>query len=104
MDSSEERIDFKFKLKEKSDVSFNLVSPLNSLKLFVSNGRDDVDEDTSEQSTDGYILIEKGNMESLDFTVSVVKMKDYKPFFTHFSLIVSSKQANLRLEPTVTNY
>lgn len=57
MDSKEERVDFKFKLKEKSDVSFNLVSPLNSLKLFVSNGKEDVDEDTSEQSTDGYILI-----------------------------------------------
>jgi hypothetical protein len=57
MDSSEERVDFKFKLKEKTDVSFNLVAPLNSLKLFVSNGREEVDEDTSEQSTDGYILI-----------------------------------------------
>lgn len=62
MDSKEERVDFKFKLKEKSDVSFNLVSPLNSLKLFVSNGKEDVDEDTSEQSTDGYILIQKGNI------------------------------------------
>jgi hypothetical protein len=37
MDEGEERIDFTFKLQEKSDVSFNLISPLNALRLYVAN-------------------------------------------------------------------
>ncbi len=37
MDEQEDRIDFTFKLKEKTDVGFNLVAPLNALKLYVSN-------------------------------------------------------------------
>jgi hypothetical protein len=37
MDSHEDRVDFKVKLAEKSDVSFNLVAPLGSLKLLISN-------------------------------------------------------------------
>jgi hypothetical protein len=42
MDSHEDRIDFQVKLKEKSDVSFNLVAPLNTLKLLVANAKDNL--------------------------------------------------------------
>jgi hypothetical protein len=59
MDSKEERVDFRVKLAKKADVSFNLVSPLNSLKLLVSNEEELPNFDASEQSTDGYIFIEK---------------------------------------------
>lgn len=47
MDSHEDRIDFKFKLAEKSDVSFNLVAPLNSLTLLVLNGEELSDDESS---------------------------------------------------------
>lgn len=77
MDSHEDRIDFKVKLKEKSDVSFNLVAPLNTLKLMVANARDDLpDSDTAEQSTDGYIFIEKNDIQGLNFVISVMKIKE----------------------------
>ena len=37
MDEEEQRIDFFFKIESKSDVTFNLISPLGALKLYVSN-------------------------------------------------------------------
>jgi len=37
MDEEEQRIDFSFKLSSKADITFNLVAPLNALKLYVSN-------------------------------------------------------------------
>jgi hypothetical protein len=37
MDEGEDRVDFRFKLEQKKDVTFNLVAPLNALKLFVAN-------------------------------------------------------------------
>ena len=37
MDEGEDKIDFSFRLQEKKEVSFNLVAPLNALKLYVSD-------------------------------------------------------------------
>lgn len=105
MDSAEKRIDFKFTLKQKSDVSFNLIAPLNTLKLIVTNEEKNVrDEGNTEQSSEGYILFEKDQIRGLDFVVSVVKANDNSDYFTHFTLVASTTGFNLRLEPTVNYY
>lgn len=67
MDEQEQRIDFTFKLEAKKDVTFNLVSPLNALKLFVSNAAssDDKSLENVELSTDGFIEIKKEDIEGL---------------------------------------
>jgi len=39
MDDSEKKIYFKFSLPEKTGVSFNLIAPLNDLRLIVNNGK-----------------------------------------------------------------
>ena len=39
MDDQEDKVIFKFKVDKKQPVSFNLISPLNSLYLLVENGK-----------------------------------------------------------------
>ena len=50
MDVFEKRVDFKITVKEKKDVSFNLVAPLNDLKLMVQNTDDEIDDDEAQTS------------------------------------------------------
>ena len=76
MDPSETRVDFTLRIKEERDVSFNLVAPMNDVKLMVGNTKGELDEAEAEVSTDGYILIMKQDLQGKDFTVSVVKAKD----------------------------
>ncbi len=58
-------------------MSFNLVAPLNTLKMLVANGKDETpDADSAEISTDGYIFIEKSNIKDLYFVISVMKIKE----------------------------
>ncbi len=53
---------FKFKLKTKQDVHFNLIGPVDELTLSVYN-HDEIDENTEgEISTDGYITFTKENI------------------------------------------
>jgi hypothetical protein len=85
-------------LKEKNDVSFNLIAPLNTLKLIVGNEDSSEPEDeNSEQSSDGYIFFEKDQIKNLNFVISIVKTNEKSDFFTHFTLIASSSKVNLRL-------
>lgn len=60
MDDQEDKVMFKFKIDKKQPVSFNLISPLNSLYLLVENGNKiPSTEDMNIASTDGYISFTK---------------------------------------------
>jgi hypothetical protein len=105
MDSAENRIDFKFAIKEKTDVNFNLIAPLNTLKLIVANEEKNIpDEGSAEQSSEGYVLFEKDQINGLNFVISVVKANEDSDYFTHFTLVASTLGFSLRLEPTVNYY
>ena len=60
MDEGEDKIDVSFRLQEKKEVSFNLVAPLNALKLYVSNTLNAEKQlENVEQSSDGFIVFKK---------------------------------------------
>ena len=96
---------FKFKISEKHDVSFNLIAPLHELNLFVSNSDKKPDTDEADlQSVDGYLFLEKKELESTTFTVLVQKTKHSTKKYVHFSIIASTNGANMRLEPSISHY
>ncbi len=56
MDDQEDKVIFRFKLEKKQAVSFNLISPLNSLYLLVENSKKvPSTKEMNLASTDGYI-------------------------------------------------
>lgn len=59
MDDREKKIYFKFKIPQKTGVSFNLISPINDLMLVVNNGKEKPNGDEHTASSDGYISFSK---------------------------------------------
>jgi hypothetical protein len=54
-----------FKLKDKMDVEFNLIAPLNSLYLYVSNSAKlPLGNDEDLKSTDGHLTFLKADLNS----------------------------------------
>lgn len=49
MDDNENELLFHFSIKEKEDVSFNLISGLNEMEIFVFN-QEDLKEDTVKEA------------------------------------------------------
>ena len=75
-----------------------MISPLNSLYLLVENSKKSPNpKDIDLASTDGYISIPISEVKQLEFTVMVLKTEDYKDKFAHFTLIVSTKETNIKL-------
>jgi hypothetical protein len=88
---------FKFKLTTKQDVHFNLIGPVDELALSVYNHAE-VDENTEgEISTDGYITFTKENIDGLNFIAKVQKREAYIGKYIHFTILVSTKDGNVRL-------
>lgn len=71
LDDSEKELTFKFKLKQKQDVHFNLIAPVDELSLSVYNHEEADEKTEGEISTDGYITFTKENIEGLAFIVKV---------------------------------
>ena len=44
----EDKLEFKYSMKEKKEVNFNLIAPLNTLLLVVDNGPESADRVSSE--------------------------------------------------------
>lgn len=66
MDDHEDKVVFKFKLEKKEAVSFNLISPLNSLYLLVENSNKmPSTTDMNIASTDGYLSFTKAEVKNL---------------------------------------
>lgn len=96
-DDAEKELFFKFKLETKQDAHFNLIGPVDELTLSVFN-RLEVDEASEgEVSTDGYITFAKDSIEGLNFIVKVQKREAYLNKYIHFTLLVSTKDGNVRL-------
>ena len=95
-DDGEKELLFKFTLKSKQDVNFNLIGPVNELQLAVFNSQEPT-EGEGEISTDGYISVKKEDIHGLTFVVAVQKREAFLSKFIHFTLIVSTKEGNIRL-------
>lgn len=95
---------FKFRLKTKQDVHFNLIGPVDELSLTVFN-RAEVDESSEgEISTDGYITFTKEDIDGLHFVVKVQKREAYISKYIHFTILISTKDGNVRLESGVAHF
>ena len=75
-DNEESSLIFEYKMKEKEDVSFNLVGPLNELNLYVlnedkSDKEEEPDWNSAELDSDGFIKYNKDDIKSLDFRIKV---------------------------------
>jgi hypothetical protein len=55
-------------------------------------------------STDGYISFTKNEVKELEFTILIKKTEDHSKKFVHFTLIASTKNSNMRLEPGIAHY
>lgn len=99
MDDKENFLFFTFRLDNKQDVSFNLIAPVNELVLNVVNKQKVTkqDQDSAEVSSDGYIKFAKADINDLVFQIKVEKRAEYRNKYVHFTLIASTKEANLRL-------
>jgi len=82
-----------FRLKDKQDVSFNLIGPTNELVLTVYN----IDKPTKDSkndgmvSSDGFIKYAKEEIKGLGFLIKVEKREEFRNKYVHFTMIVSSK-------------
>jgi hypothetical protein len=90
---------FEFKLKEKEDVNFNLIGPVNELNLVVMNDERWTDDNRGEgeASTEGYLSFKKEDISSLNFVIKVEKKEEFLKKYIHFTLLVSTKEGNVRL-------
>ena len=77
-----------------------MIGPCNELALQVKNGEKWTEDNKGdgELSTDGYITFTEDNIESLHFVIKVEKREEYMKKAAHFTLLVSTKEANVRLE------
>jgi hypothetical protein len=53
---------------------------------------------------DGYVFIEKADLKTVYLVAKVVKREEYRKKYVHFTLIVSTKESNLRLEAGNAHY
>lgn len=53
---------------------------------------------------DGYVAFEKEDLKSNFFVIKVEKREEYRKKYVHFTLIASTKEANLRLETGNAHY
>lgn len=110
MDNNEEHVALHFKIPQKVDVSFNLMAPLKELTMMILNkeGTDDLDSkkeaEEGEFTTEGSITYLKSDLKTTNFIVVVSKREEYKNKYVHFTLIASTKESNLILEPSNPHY
>ena len=76
-----------------------MIGPVNELNLIVKNGEKwtDSNKGEGEVSTDGYVSVSKDDIESLNFVIRVEKREEYLKKYIHFTLIVTTKEGNVRL-------
>lgn len=76
MGGSKQR-DFRFQIKQKETVYFNLVGPLNSFVMVVGNSDKRPEEgDVDLPSGGSFVRIEKESVENLTFTVQVKSLSN----------------------------
>lgn len=64
-------------------------------------------EDNTEESavsTDGYLTFAKDSIDSLHFMVKVEKREEFLKKAVHFTLLVSTREGNIRLEPGTSQF
>jgi hypothetical protein len=105
-DNEEKSLLFQFKVPTKQDVSFNLIGPANQLNLLAINKEkpEKGDEQNADWATDGFIRFEKKELNTTTFFVKVEKKEGFANKWIHFTLIASTKEGNMRLEPGVAHY
>lgn len=105
-DDQERSLMFAFKLGKRQDVSFNLIGPANQLDLLVVNKEkpERGDEERAEWAADGFVRFEKKGLESDSFYLKVQKKEGFASKWIHFTLIATTRDANMRLEPGMAHY
>jgi hypothetical protein len=96
-DKEENQLTFSFKRTEKVDVTFNLISALQSLDLIVENGNSIPDDDEAAISTDGFLVFKADDAPESMFTIMVRKREAFDKKDVHFTLIASTKGKQIRL-------
>lgn len=73
-------------------MNFNLIAPVNTLNLFVSNSHDELHGDEDDLgSSEGFIRFEKKEIENEDFSILVKRIDETEKHFIHFTLVASTK-------------
>jgi hypothetical protein len=96
----EDKMDFKYTLTEKKEVNFNLIGPLNTLLLIADNDQ----EPGNRISTEGFITFTEKDIKNMEFTISVEKNAASKNKQIHFTLLASTTDTVIQLEPSVAHY
>lgn len=105
-DDKERSLQFHFEVPNKQDVTFNLIGPANQLDMLVINKEkpEKGDEDKADWANDGFVRFEKKDLNSTVFFINVRKKEAYASKWIHFTLIASTKEGNMRLEPGFAHY
>lgn len=102
---TEVMIGMSFKLKEKTDTEFNLIAPLNTLYMYVSNSEKmPLGNDEDLKSTDGRLVFSKKDMNSTEFTVLIKKSNPESTEKVSFTIIATTGKAIIPLESAVSHY
>ena len=80
---------FKFPIKEREDVHFNLIAPLNGFKMFIANSNEKPNtDDFNLQVSTNHVTYDKKQVENLVFTILVTKADNSSE--DSFTLIAST--------------
>lgn len=53
---------------------------------------------------DGFVSFKKNELKSNNFVIKVEKREEYRKKFVHFTMIASTREGELRLEPGSAHY
>ena len=98
-DDNENSISLKYINKVEDNLFFNLLSPINSLTLTVSNA-----DGQTLTSSEGYIVFKRNDLRGDLFEIKIEKTKDFMLQYVHFTLILSTNDTAVRLDSTITHY
>ena len=94
--TKEEGLYFRFKIKSKEAVNFNLIAPLNTFQMYISNSNEKPDvEDVNLQMSTNYFKYEQDEIDELIFTILVNKVANTSE--NTFTIIASTSSAILVL-------
>lgn len=65
---------------------------------------DDDSKDSNMLSTDGYVSYKKDDINSLNFLIKVEKREQFLKKYIHFTVLASTMEGNVRLEPGISHF
>lgn len=99
----DKEIYMRFKIQKKQTVNFNLIAPLNTFVMYVSNSEEMPDgQDMDIASSSSFLKINEDEIDKLVFTILIKRVIDHDN--EHFTIIASTSHATIVLDKSEPHY